>query len=213
MYKWSLYNKNHTSITCYINFNLVVFSSSSLFVIDNIKQRWTSNWVSLVNLVSFTVFNSVERRRLSLDARYQEEKKERQRKTNKDKRNSSIILFLLSSVCFFGAGKNERYQKWLNFHHSISKFIFISFSICRKFTHRSIFKSAAAKEKAKIENCIHQPSNFRAWEAISLPKISFTRRPWWDRSCTGTVQCSSEYNHIMQLVGLQIFRVWFSTSF
>lgn len=105
MYKWSLYNKNHTSITCYINFNLVVFSPSSLFVIDNIKQRWTSNWVSLVNLVSFTVFNSVERRRLSLDARYQEEKKERRRKTNKDKRNSSIYYFFFRVFVFSGQGR------------------------------------------------------------------------------------------------------------
>lgn len=55
--------------------------------------------------------------------------------------------------------------------HQVS--IFIS-TFRRQSTHRLVFDTTAAKEEAKIANRFHQPSDFRAREAVFVPKVSVT---------------------------------------
>lgn len=111
MYKWSLYNKNHTSITCYINFNLVSFLIP--FVIETSNRRREEMNVKLSFIGQFGFFhciNPVEKESAPYIFWYQiknRKRRERRRKTNKDKRNSNIF----SSVW---ARQEREYWKWLS---------------------------------------------------------------------------------------------------
>ena len=62
----------------------------------------------------------------------------------------------------------------LTFSHSLTPFLFLSFSFYRTIAFKPVRQPTAAKEEKEITDGVHQPSDLRAGEAVPVPEVPVT---------------------------------------